>query len=677
MKRTGPMQQEKDRDHKRLKIRQSRSIHVQSDSLENGAIDVEKFLSARSFEIRAFQDAMKRSKDSSSQRAFQSLPRCLRRRAASHNVRRIPKALRQRALYEMSLQSSTTKAIEPSRLRFKRYVRRLQKRISAAGKSKQIVSAGTLQTKHTTEDSRIPSLPLVRLVKGQFAQRQLRKIWLPTHLWTSKRAHMVNKWGYAIPQRPTAKSYRPTHRAAFTEEAIAFDMSYEPIFAITAPLPVLIEKYKSIFGARWALYSSCSRICSGLIKNVETGRTICPCLTQWNKPSEAFVQRLPITEKNNVAQVVLRVHPAAFVECWDYLSGIAVKDSRIAMHDWRMQLGSIDVLGPRANQVLHDVLQTPIPSTESNVWTSIKKLSHNQLPIDCSLGFHVNASQTATSATSQNSLSQKPMLEYWDAKTLPSFQVFDVTEVNGIGARNPPAITPLMVARRREWNGLTIILPWTSIMYFWRKLMFRKGVRFGGLDNLHQIAFEKQIPFFPHDYPETEAGIKAQAVSREDAFSYWQRRPPAKRVNFLKLENGMKELGDPFACDWSVLDKNYPTLTPVRFHLVHVIITCSTRGSIHDLARVYKLPTKESLEEWKKHSLHYRNKLHEVEKFPASPEESNLVGYISTGNFNLRQGKPSGIGCVIDQFSGSSKRGYCLIRNCGTGVFRLAQWKRF
>lgn len=75
---------------------------------------------SRTFEIAAMKHALKSSKyvqaskpavvlqlthgsprEASSQRAFQSLPRHLRRRAASHNVRRLPVRLRQKALAEV------------------------------------------------------------------------------------------------------------------------------------------------------------------------------------------------------------------------------------------------------------------------------------------------------------------------------------------------------------------------------------------------------------------------------------------------------------------------------------------------------------------------------------------------------------------------------------------------
>lgn len=43
------------------------------------------------------------SREAGTQRAFQSLPRHLRRRAASHNIRRLPLRLRERAKAEVSL----------------------------------------------------------------------------------------------------------------------------------------------------------------------------------------------------------------------------------------------------------------------------------------------------------------------------------------------------------------------------------------------------------------------------------------------------------------------------------------------------------------------------------------------------------------------------------------------
>src|ERR1700733_4014279 len=76
-------------------------------------------LQSRSFEIKAMQEALKSAKyvdvlqiasfispylirAGSTHRAWQELPRHLRRRAASHNVRRVPLRLRRKSRAEVS-----------------------------------------------------------------------------------------------------------------------------------------------------------------------------------------------------------------------------------------------------------------------------------------------------------------------------------------------------------------------------------------------------------------------------------------------------------------------------------------------------------------------------------------------------------------------------------------------
>lgn len=51
------------------------------------------------------------------------------------------------------------------------------------------------------------------------------KTWLPTHIWHAKRFHMVNIWGYRLPNTPTLKSFRPAYRAA-ARKAIVNDISH-------------------------------------------------------------------------------------------------------------------------------------------------------------------------------------------------------------------------------------------------------------------------------------------------------------------------------------------------------------------------------------------------------------------------------------------------------------------
>ena len=83
--------------------RDARTLTAQTTSaaFSNGALDVDKFVKAREFEIRALERGMAASKKTNNRRAFQQVPFELRRRTASHNVKRIPKRLRERGKKEV------------------------------------------------------------------------------------------------------------------------------------------------------------------------------------------------------------------------------------------------------------------------------------------------------------------------------------------------------------------------------------------------------------------------------------------------------------------------------------------------------------------------------------------------------------------------------------------------
>lgn len=102
------------RSAKRVKTSKARTILTQySDKAlnKNGDLDVSAFVKAREFEIRAMGASMGASKSSLSTRAFQQVPKDLRRRTASHNVRRVPKRQRARAAKEVRWLDWSTKRL--------------------------------------------------------------------------------------------------------------------------------------------------------------------------------------------------------------------------------------------------------------------------------------------------------------------------------------------------------------------------------------------------------------------------------------------------------------------------------------------------------------------------------------------------------------------------------------
>jgi len=57
-----------------------------------------------------------------------------------------------------------------------------------------------------------------------------------------------------------------------------------------------------------------------------------------------------------------------------------------------------------------------------------------------------------------------------------------------------------------------------------------------------------------------------------------------------------------------------------------------------------------------------------------------LVGFVTTGNFNLAEGQGTGIGSIVlEKVVESAKKGgeearLCVVRNSGESVGRLARW---
>ena len=78
--------------------------------------------------------------------------------------------------------------------------------------------------------------------------------------------------------------------------------------------------------------------------------------------------------------------------------------------------------------------------------------------------------------------------------------------------------------------------------------------------------------------------------------------------------------------------------------------------------------------------------------YPVVPDEEDLIGFVTTGNFNLGEGKGTGVGCVVWQKvleSGSVEKsagkgkaggeeelgGWCIVREAGSGIGRIGKWK--
>ncbi|KAK6026092.1 ribonuclease P/MRP protein subunit POP1, partial [Ostertagia ostertagi] len=102
--------------------------------------------------------------------AAQRLPRHMRRRAMAYEVRRFPKGLRN---YAAPFLTNTKHRKKPP----SRYFRRRSRNLLL-----------------------------------NYIRRQRKLVWLETHIWHAKRFHVIDRWGYRLPDRSFQRNFRPCYR---------------------------------------------------------------------------------------------------------------------------------------------------------------------------------------------------------------------------------------------------------------------------------------------------------------------------------------------------------------------------------------------------------------------------------------------------------------------------------
>ncbi|KAI0670934.1 POP1-domain-containing protein [Trametes maxima] len=558
------------------------SKSVRFDSMKGlpGALNVERFAESRAFEINAMHEAMQNARATSTQRAWQQLPRHLRRRAASHDVRRVPLRLRDKALAEM----------DPARRK-------------ALGRSMPKRSKKNQPTR-----------------TSQLLGRQKDKTWLETHIWHAKRMHMENMWGYRLATTPTEKSFRPSHRAS-VHGSILHDASYHATIELQGPEDIL----------RSILDNCCD--CQGPgpgTKRFLTGaraletyiyaygsyphNLIAPATILWRvssadagKGKGKETSTSAITSSGKTRLVWIRVHPSVIVEAHQTLrlasSSVldAAKDAgrieQVEMADLREEFNVFEIMGPKASQVLQGALK-PVDDKRTEFkrfWASLNKIqSAGSIPRGMIIGFTVqdprlsfppkNAKVEVAGGTSLSPAStvfpsaELAESQLWDEDARiglrrPRYKKKDIDQrrsnnlVPGTplkAERKDNRIPVLLIQRSVEngafsntrlpssrttnsMHGWTLIIPQGWGMPFFSSLT-HTGTRVGGQRERQTQAFEAGCTYFPRDFPTTEAYVQYAQDRETDERETWERKPPAKRPNFSKL--GIRS---PWQPDWSVV----------------------------------------------------------------------------------------------------------------------------
>ncbi|KAF1808831.1 POPLD-domain-containing protein [Eremomyces bilateralis CBS 781.70] len=788
------------RERKRAKVLEARRLSTQTSgsAYGNGEIDVAKFVKAREYEIKALQDGLKDAKKMLSSRAFQEVPRTMRRRTASHNPNRVPKKLRPRAKREMAddntpvVTRKSRKLTGEKRLRLET-VKRLQK-LSARSRTRKerkalakLESGGKIKvTKLGATEMAVPPaespvktrkarvkkfvLKMPDLPPAKFRKRQKNKTWLPTHLYHSKRARMTPSleplWRFAIPLTPSEKCYRVTHRATTQKGGVAWDMSYmstisiegveKSIKGLLKGLGVAIDDDESNTenspNGSTSEWLHGTRIWQGWVyeRDSDPKEAIAPVTIIWRSLHQSTPTGMDVdtAEKSNKKrQIFIRIHPSAFLQLWTQVVRLAkVQKPSLSVEDVRYEIGSIEVTGSAS---LEAIIGTLRPDQEGSLSTDVKasliRLARNKpepVPVNALLAFDIHdprlvypPKQLAEIDNGKNKPArQEP--PWLAGKMQPSPNLFDrqarrvasnsILPQSAIDRRkslaepgNPleplPTDHPIPIimylssptfSGRPTW---TLILPWRHVSPIWRSLLhypLRTGgtLRLGGLDEKRQMHFERHEPWFPGDFPGTQAGRAWEMLERQKRRREWERRPKGKRTEYGSLELGYGrrgELGEGWACDWEYLvgggeQEGEDSLTGARYRYVDsslasavaaetialpdtqtnaiaiVRFTMVNKGVPLPCARVYRLPSKDAdlrqawlglakapkpMKPFKDQSSPYSYVEGDTPnptgpkpgdpRYPKVPGEEDFIGFVTTGNMNLAEGLGTGVGGLL------------------------------
>ncbi|GKT42485.1 ribonucleases P/MRP protein subunit POP7 [Colletotrichum spaethianum] len=630
---------------KRVKIRNDREIAAQSSdaALKDGELDLQAFLNAREFEIRALEESMRHTKSEATSRAFQQVPRGMRRRTASHNAKRVPKRLRRRALKEMAEDNTpvvVSKKRKPKTTRA-RIRAETAKRLGilAEKKRRRQMKAAKAKAKDGGEQEEVPEKSKITVStrpprpkirrnqlndpprrKSKFRKRQINKTWLPTHLWHAKRARMTEPknplWRFAIPLTPNEKTYRATHRSQGEKGAVVWDTSYmstiglygaaKGVEQVLRRLGITQEGCWNDRGAKWR---AGTRHWTGFLNRDFKGarREVCPAMIIWNPE---VVAEQAGTEDGTQAvktqrQVYIRVHPSAFLEVFnELLRLVKMQSPRLYIEDLRFEVGSIELTGPASTETLLGILH-PYHVKEGSreqhaeMFGDLSSVMNPaSLPMNAILGFSImdprlrypprkvsqpNPEDEAEQSRSMELLAKWPAdvnLKPYDlfqrdarasAIRLPSQKSIDKRK----GARRPgtvlevsdadPPIPVLLLASRsngtQTQGNWTVLAPWRCIQPLWHSLVHFPlssggNPRFSGLNEMRQVAFERNLPCFPFDFLGTDAGAEWELEQRTKRKEEWERRPKSKRVAWESLDLGAGrkgEVGSGWACDVELL----------------------------------------------------------------------------------------------------------------------------
>ncbi|KAG4068493.1 hypothetical protein HA402_004834 [Bradysia odoriphaga] len=171
------------------------------------SIQTYKYVGERVTEIKSLLNSIQNPNQT--KLVFQTLPRHMRRRAMSHCPKRLPRKYRQAHMSQMRKSGVPANAKRPSR----KYRRKPN---------------NTLK---------------------EYIRRQRKNIWMETHIWHAKRFHMIDRWGYRLPQSSCDKTFRSSFRAT-AKHCLVQDMSHTGCIELVASVETISNGFQKLTSSR-------------------------------------------------------------------------------------------------------------------------------------------------------------------------------------------------------------------------------------------------------------------------------------------------------------------------------------------------------------------------------------------------------------------------------------------
>lgn len=567
----------------------------------------------------------------------------------------------------------------------------------------------------------------------KYGSRQKTFTWQPTHIWHAKRFHMLKKWGFQIPFSPNQKCFRATSRVA-KQGTIIFDTSYYAELLVECPNTTSLEsvlqeitKYNSPLppwltqGSRaytnW-IYADDRRLCPGslLVHGTSVLVRLHPSMYEdFFRYLVTFTENLKasVTDCRYAIGSLNLMGPTALQTIGKVLHLNGAK--RSTSLNWFLYCNSNDpALIPEGTTFAFYVddprcWKRPVspPLAPKNNRDLLLVLSKNELFIDDDAIRGLFTSEGRTD-------SYKDM--YSIKRIGKEFGLLDPFSQRIRSSSQIPII--ITKGANQTWTAQA---PWHWIQPIWSKLVQVPGIKTGGMRQEHQINFERGKATFPYDYPYLSEGYKYNDALQEAHALKREKMPPSKKQP-TSMEQGLELAGGDwwFLRKWTfiypliekdvirnhpfgeftddryrrILDENDALIVilavreewkkakrpmkmdelPVTLYkkndhvhkafvegsfkpdfskfpslpVVQKKFQLTGKGTIKDSARIYEIPAGNHKE----------------------PELKHLIGFITTGTFNMSEGVPTGIGLINAKFKDRKR---FMIRNVGCTRFYYAK----